>query len=327
MRSAARRSFCACRSGRRSSPGRRRKDVVRSEQVDLDRTRRDGDARHGPLRDGSGREDGARDDPRRGARGGLDEDRDPARVARGALSRHADERFVERRGRLASPLRKAGAAAREMLLEAAARTWRVPRSECRAERSTVFHPASGRRIPYGGAHRPRRDAARAGGAAPQGSEGLSASRDARAPHRRAGDRDGPRRLRPRRTAGGRPGRRRARAVPFPVAGPGVFDDARARAVSGVRRVVRISTGIAVVADDTWSALRGRDALEIDWDEGENRSDSTAEYWRRLEEVSKRARTTREEGGAAASRPRSPEERRGSRRNTVSPFKRTRPSSP
>ena len=47
------------------------------------------------------------------------------------------------------PLRKAGAAAREMLKEAAARTWGVPRSECRAESSRIVHAGSGRRIPYG----------------------------------------------------------------------------------------------------------------------------------------------------------------------------------
>ncbi|MDQ6893030.1 MAG: molybdopterin-dependent oxidoreductase [Acidobacteriota bacterium] len=70
-------------------------------------------------------------------------------------------------------------------------------------------------------------------------------------------------------------------------------------IPGVRRVVRISTGIAVVAEDTWPALRGRDALNVRWDEGANRADSTAEYWTRLEEVSKRARTTRAEGDVSA----------------------------
>ncbi len=45
-----------------------------------------------------------------------------------------------------------------------------------------------------------------------------------------------------------------------------FDAARASRVPGVRRVVAISTGVAVVADDTWAALRGRDALVLRWDE-------------------------------------------------------------
>src|SRR5881394_1279702 len=48
-----------------------------------------------------------------------------------------------------TPLRKAGAAAREMLISAAAETWGVERSECRAERGAVVHPATQRRLTYG----------------------------------------------------------------------------------------------------------------------------------------------------------------------------------
>src|SRR5690348_2577269 len=48
-----------------------------------------------------------------------------------------------------TPLRKAGAAAREMLVGAAAETWGVERSGCRAENGAVLHPASGRRLTYG----------------------------------------------------------------------------------------------------------------------------------------------------------------------------------
>jgi isoquinoline 1-oxidoreductase beta subunit len=64
------------------------------------------------------------------------------------------------------------------------------------------------------------------------------------------------------------------------------DDAKARAIPGVRHVVRIpapaegpllhqtAAGVAVVADDTWSALKGRDALQIEWKKGPGASDST-----------------------------------------------------
>src|SRR6059036_2758893 len=48
-----------------------------------------------------------------------------------------------------TPLRKAGAAAREMLLRAAAETWGVDKSTCRAEKGAVVHAASGRRLSYG----------------------------------------------------------------------------------------------------------------------------------------------------------------------------------
>ncbi|MBX3084561.1 MAG: xanthine dehydrogenase family protein molybdopterin-binding subunit [Anaerolineae bacterium] len=55
----------------------------------------------------------------------------------------------------------------------------------------------------------------------------------------------------------------------PVFGGSVasFDAAKARAINGVREVVQIDAGIAVVADTTWAAMQGRDALQITWDEG------------------------------------------------------------
>ena len=46
-----------------------------------------------------------------------------------------------------------------------------------------------------------------------------------------------------------------------------FDAAKAKAVPGVKNVVQISNGVAVVADNTWSAMQGRRALDIQWDEG------------------------------------------------------------
>src|SRR5206468_2791156 len=46
-----------------------------------------------------------------------------------------------------------------------------------------------------------------------------------------------------------------------------FDATKAKAVEGVKQVVQISNGVAVVADNTWSAMEGRKALDIKWDEG------------------------------------------------------------
>src|SRR5256886_1746128 len=54
-----------------------------------------------------------------------------------------------------------------------------------------------------------------------------------------------------------------------------FDAAKAKAVPGVRQVVQISSGVAVVADGYWPAKKGRDALDITWDEGANASVSSA----------------------------------------------------
>src|SRR5204862_4641572 len=46
-----------------------------------------------------------------------------------------------------------------------------------------------------------------------------------------------------------------------------FDSAKALAVPGVKKVFQISTGVAVLAEDTWSAMEGRKALTVEWDEG------------------------------------------------------------
>ena len=195
-------------------------------------------------------------------------------------------------------LRKAGAAAREMLLDAAARTWRAPKSECRAEKSAVIHGPSHRRVAYG-----ELVAVAAKLPVPENPP-LKDPKDFKLLGTRVRRVDGPAIVTGSAVYGldARPQGALVAAVarcPVPGGRPESFDDARARAVPGVRGVVKISTGIAVVADDTWAAFRGRDALDVRWDEGENRNDSTADYWKRLEEVSRKARTTRSEGDVAA----------------------------
>jgi isoquinoline 1-oxidoreductase beta subunit len=50
-----------------------------------------------------------------------------------------------------------------------------------------------------------------------------------------------------------------------------YDDSAAKAIPGVQQVVPLDDAIAVVAENTWAAIRGRDALEITWDEGRNAS--------------------------------------------------------
>ena len=74
----------------------------------------------------------------------------------------------------------------------------------------------------------------------------------------------------------RPGMLTALVARSPVFGGKVksFDASKAKEVPGVRDVVQIESGMAVVADNFWAAKRGRDALQIDWDEGEWASLST-----------------------------------------------------
>ncbi len=167
-------------------------------------------------------------------------------------------------------LRRAGATAREMLISAAAQSWGVERSSCHAERGTVVHEASGHKLTYGEL------AVRAAQQPLPANPPLKDPKDFRLigkPLKRA---DGPAIVRGRAVYG------------FDVRVPGMlvavmercpylqgkvvsFDRSKALAVEGVRHVVPIrsgiSTGVAVVADNTWAALKGRDALSVKWDPG------------------------------------------------------------
>src|SRR5207244_4394800 len=79
-----------------------------------------------------------------------------------------------------------------------------------------------------------------------------------------------------------------------------FDATKAKAVKGVRQVVQISSGVAVVADSYWAAKKGRDALKITWDEGPNAQLSSAEITRIYAETAKQSGpAARKEGDAAA----------------------------
>ena len=196
-------------------------------------------------------------------------------------------------------LRQAGAAAREMLREAAARTWKVSKEECRAERSTIIHTASGRKAAYGEL------VAVAATLPVPAKPPLKDPGDFRLLGTRVNRIDGPAIVTGRAVFGidARPPGSLVAAVarcPVPGGKAAAFDAAAARRLAGVREVVRISSGIAVVADDTWAAFRGRDALSIQWDEGENGTLSTDETWKRLEEASRTgARVTRSEGDFAS----------------------------
>ena len=78
--------------------------------------------------------------------------------------------------------------------------------------------------------------------------------------------------------------------------PRRFDAARALALPGVRRVLEIPSGIAVLADSTWAALRGREALQIDWDPGPNAALTSAAIRRDFEAQSQGpGRAARREG--------------------------------
>src|SRR5262249_3245625 len=60
-----------------------------------------------------------------------------------------------------------------------------------------------------------------------------------------------------------------------------FDAARAQAIPGVRQVVQVPNGVAVVAEHTWAAIRGRAMLDITWDEGAHAQLDSTQIHQRL----------------------------------------------
>jgi isoquinoline 1-oxidoreductase beta subunit len=182
------------------------------------------------------------------------------------------------------PLRRAGATARELMITSAAQRWNVPRKECQAKKGTVVHQRSSRRATYGelvetamklplpdpekvelkndsdfeliGRATPRVDIpSKVNGSAVFGLDvrvpGMLFAVVARCP-----------------TFGGKHAH---------------FDASKAKAVQGVKDVFEIPAlgrdmftagGVVVVADSTWTAMRGRDALKITWDNGPAAAEST-----------------------------------------------------
>lgn len=189
-------------------------------------------------------------------------------------------------------LRTAGAAARQMLLAAGAAAWGVPAAECRTEPNVVVHAASGRRASYGSL------AAKAATLTPPADPPLKDPKEFRiigTPARRL---DTPAKSTGKAMFGidvKRPDMLIAQVVHCPVFGgkPAGFDASRALQVPGVRHVVRIPTGIAVVADHFWAAKQGRDALSVEWDTGPGADLSSAAISARLRRLA--------EGGAEARR--------------------------
>src|SRR5438045_6244879 len=164
------------------------------------------------------------------------------------------------------PLRQAAAAARAMLVGAAALTWKVPREACRARNGMVEHVATGRRLGYG-------DLAALAATLPVPADPpLKPSSEFRILGTRVPRVDTPDKVDGAAVFGldvRVPGMVYATVARCPVFGGRVksFDPAPALAVPGVQRVVQISSGVAVVADRTWAALAGKKALKIEWDEG------------------------------------------------------------
>jgi isoquinoline 1-oxidoreductase beta subunit len=166
------------------------------------------------------------------------------------------------------PMRRTGAAAREMLLQAAATRWGVDRAQCRAENGTVINLATSARLTYG-------SLAEAASKLPVPSNvtlkdpaqfkliGTSTKRV-----------DTPAKVTGRAVFGidvVRPDMLYAVVARSPTFGGAVarFDATQARAVPGVTHVEQIPQGIAVAARNTWAAMEGRRVLQVEFEDGPN----------------------------------------------------------
>jgi isoquinoline 1-oxidoreductase subunit beta len=187
-----------------------------------------------------------------------------------------------------STLRQAGAAARHLLVAAAAAAWGVAAEECRTEGGFVLQSTSGARVSYGelaGAA-----AAIEPPASPPPTKDAAAFRLIGTSVGRV---DGPDIGTGRAVYGmdvRLPGMRFATVARCPVPGGALasYDAGPALAVPGVRAVVEIQGGVAVVADHTWAALQGRAALRITWDEGKHAALSSSDLRAQLAEMAQRA---------------------------------------
>jgi isoquinoline 1-oxidoreductase subunit beta len=199
------------------------------------------------------------------------------------------------------PMRQAGFTARTMLIGAAAQKWGVDASECHAADGKVVHAASKRTATFGSL---------AEAAAkipppqvkPQDLKDPSMFTIVGKPTKRV---DTPKKVNGTAEFGidvRLPGMLHASVEHCPVFGGKVasFDATKAKAIPGVKDVIQIPTGIAVVADNTWTAFQARKALDIKWDEGPNAAVTSATIRKSFEDACQTPGVvSRKEGDAAA----------------------------
>ncbi len=162
--------------------------------------------------------------------------------------------------------RKAGATARNMLIAAAAQTWNVEPSSCRTEKSFVIHSSSNRKLSFG------QLVDKAATITAPGEVKLKDPKDFTIIGKPIKRLDTPEKVDGTGVFGldvKLPGLLTALIARPPVFGGKLikFDADKAKAIPGVKHVVQIDRGIAVIADSYWPAKLGRDALNITWDDG------------------------------------------------------------
>lgn len=183
------------------------------------------------------------------------------------------------------PLRTAGAMARQMLLTAAAQSWKVAVGECHAQNGAVLHAGSGRRLSYGEL------ASRAAALPAPTAPPLKSAAQFKLIGRSHARLDSPAKIRGAATYGidvKVPGAKVAMLAMSPVMGGQVkrpLNEQAALAVPGVRRVVEDGDIVAVVADHTGAARAGLAALAPQWQDGANGGVQQADLIHALEQAS------------------------------------------
>ncbi len=195
-------------------------------------------------------------------------------------------------------LRQAGAGARAVLVEAAARQWSVQGTSCRTENSRVIHPDGKTSLRYGEL------LAAAATITPPATPALKDPKSFRIIGKPIARLDTPSKVNGTAEFGldvKRPGMLIAQVAHSPTFGGKVksVDASAAKQVPGVHDVVEIPSGVAVVADNFWTAKKGRDALKIEWDAGPNARLSTASIDDALRAAVGKGKAVRQEGDAAS----------------------------
>ena len=210
------------------------------------------------------------------------------------------------------PLREAGASARLMLVRAAAQQWGVPATECSTELHTVVHKASGKKLGYGDL------AASAAKLDVPKKEELKLK--PRSEWRYIGKDAASYDLKDLCTGKGiygqdlrMDGMLYASVMHPPVLGtsPKSIDDKATLAVAGVKQTATIDTfkppvlfqalgGVAVLADNTWSAMQGRKKLKVEWEKNSHSGYNSADYKKELIETARKpGKLVREVGNVDA----------------------------
>jgi len=184
------------------------------------------------------------------------------------------------------PLRAAGAAARLMLVQAAAQQWQVDPTSCSASNGIVSHASTGRTLSYG-------DLIAAASAQPVPQDPpLKDPKDFTLIGKPLKRLDTPNKTDGKVVYGidaMLPGMKFATLAQCPVFGGkvGRVDDSAAKKIPGVQQIVVLDDLVAVVGDHMWAAKKGLDALVISWDEGANAKINSSDIWDDLRAASKK----------------------------------------